>query len=98
MCKIHVCFLLSLFCRNLCTFVANLFCRDLRAFVWRKNLPKIASVEKKCQISGMVATLVGSKNVFVRHDFKFYIWNTATILGSLNDHIFAITGGGVKIS
>ena len=46
----------------------------------------------------MVATLVGSKNVFVRHDLKFHIWNTATILGSLNDHIFAITGGGLKIS
>ena len=31
----------------------NLFCRDLRTFVWRKIEPKIASVEKKLQISGM---------------------------------------------
>ena len=31
----------------------NLFCRDLRTFVWRKIEPKIASVEKKWQISGM---------------------------------------------
>ena len=31
----------------------NLFCRNLRTFVWRKIEPKIASVEKKWQISGM---------------------------------------------
>ena len=31
----------------------NLFCRDLRTFVWKKIEPKIASVEKKWQISGM---------------------------------------------
>ena len=32
----------------------NLFCRDLRTFVWRKIEPKIASVEKKLQITGMI--------------------------------------------
>ena len=31
----------------------NLFCRDLRALAWRKIGPKILSVEKKGQISGM---------------------------------------------
>ena len=34
----------------------NLFCRDLRTFVWRKIEPKIASVEKKWQIWGMIPT------------------------------------------
>ena len=32
----------------------NLFSRDLRTFVWRKIEPKIAYVEKKWQISGMI--------------------------------------------
>ena len=31
----------------------NLFCHGLRTFVWRKIELKIASVEKKLQISGM---------------------------------------------
>ena len=56
-----------MFCRILCCFIAkflfyaiyavlsrNLFCRDLRTFVWRKIEPKIASVEKKWQIWGMI--------------------------------------------
>ena len=34
----------------------NLFCRELRTFVWRKIESKIASVEKKWQISGMIST------------------------------------------
>ena len=55
-----------MFCRILCCFVAkslfyaiyavlsrNLFCRYLRALAWRKIGPKILSVEKKGQISGM---------------------------------------------
>ena len=58
-----------MFCRILCCFVAkslfyasyavlsqNLFCRYLRALAWRKIEPKILSVEKKGQISGMPKT------------------------------------------
>ena len=34
----------------------NLICRDLRAFTWRKIGPKIVSMEKKGQMSGMRLT------------------------------------------
>ena len=60
-----------MFCCILCCFIAkflfytiyavlsrNLFCRDLRALAWRKIEPKIFSVEKKGQISGMVSDSV----------------------------------------
>ena len=33
----------------------NLICRNLRAFVWRKIEPRIVSVEKNRQISGMIS-------------------------------------------
>ena len=59
-----------MFCRILCCFVAkslfyaiyavlsrNLFCRYLSALAWRKIEPKILSVDKKGQISGMVVGL-----------------------------------------
>jgi len=53
-----------LICREIC-FVAiyavlaqNLFCRDLRTFVWRKIYSEIVLVEKKGQISGMIATII----------------------------------------
>merc|ERR1711894_627577 len=36
----------------------NLFCRYYRALAWRKIEPKILSVEKKGQISGMIAYLM----------------------------------------
>ena len=61
-----------MFCRILCCFIAkflfyaiyavlsqNLFCRDLRALAWRKIGPKILSVEKKGQISGMLGLIAG---------------------------------------
>ena len=34
----------------------NLICRNLRAFAWRKIGPKIVSMEKKGQMSGMRLT------------------------------------------
>ena len=37
--------------------LSRFFCCDLRAFVWRKIEPKMLSVEKKGQISGMLGPL-----------------------------------------
>ena len=45
----------------------NLFCRDLRTFVWRKIESKIASVEKKWQISGMGDTLHQNCKTYLCH-------------------------------
>ena len=54
----------NLFCHNLCCFVEKLvllpftlFCRNLRVFAWREIEPKIVSVEKKGQISGMTVAI-----------------------------------------
>ena len=71
-----------MFCRILCCFVAkslfyaiyavlsrNLFCRYLRALAWRKIEPKILSVEKKGQISGMNT----EENVITSEKWKFMI-------------------------
>ena len=46
-----------IFVGNLRYFV-EIFCCDLRAFAWRKNEPKIVSVEKKGHISCMLLPFI----------------------------------------
>ena len=54
MCTRYAVLLKIWFCRDLRCLSRNLFWRDVRTFVWRKIKPKIAYVEKKWQIWGMV--------------------------------------------
>ena len=52
------CCKISLLCDLRC-FVAKSVCRYLRALAWRKIGPKMLSVEKKGQISGMMTAHIG---------------------------------------
>ena len=73
----------SLFYANYGVLSRNLFCRYLRALAWRKIEPKILSMEKKGQISGMEhheLTLFESPPL--SHPLKLLI------LGPLNQHNF----------